>query len=51
MKSDEMTWVTTVLPIGGALGALVYSAPYITNNFGRKTLLLFNATMVIVRIN
>lgn len=48
ISKDEMTWVATLLPIGGAIGSFIYA--YITNYFGRKTLLLFNAIPVIVRI-
>lgn len=46
ITKDEMTWAATLLPIGGALGSLAYA--YITNHFGRKTLLLFNTIPVLV---
>lgn len=48
ITKDEMTWATTMLPIGSALGSFVYA--YISNHFGRRTLLMFNAIPVIVRI-
>lgn len=46
ITTDEMTWAATLLPIGGALGSLIYA--YIANHFGRKTLLLFNTIPVII---
>lgn len=48
INKDEATWVTTLFPIGSVIGCLAYA--YILNYFGRKTLLLFNAIPIIVRI-
>lgn len=48
ITKDEMSLAVMLLPMGGAIGSFIYA--YITNHFGRKTLLLFNAIPVIVRI-